>query len=105
MEDITDADYAQAKRVCKDFEMKNLGEYHNFYFQSDTLLSPDVFENFQNMDLEISELEPAHFLLAAGLACQAALKKTKVKLNLLTDINMLLIVDKGIRSRICHSIY
>ena len=49
MEDITDADYAHTKRVCKDFEIKNLGEYHDSYVQSDTLLLPDVFENFRNM--------------------------------------------------------
>ena len=46
MEDITDADYAHAKRVCKDFEIKILGEYHDFYVQTNTLLLPDVFENF-----------------------------------------------------------
>ena len=46
MEDITDADYAHVKRVCKDFEIKNLREYHNLYVQSDTLLLADVFENF-----------------------------------------------------------
>ena len=46
MEDITDADYAQKKRVCKDFETKNLGEYQNLYVQSDTLLLVDVFKNF-----------------------------------------------------------
>ena len=49
MEDITDADYAHTKRVCKDFEIKNLGEYHDSYVQSDTSLLPDVFENFRNM--------------------------------------------------------
>ena len=49
MEDITDADYAHSKRVCKDFEIKNLGEYHDLYVQSDTLLLADVFENFRNM--------------------------------------------------------
>ena len=49
MEDITDADYAYAKRVCKNFEIKNLGEYHNLYVQSNTLLLADVFVNFQNM--------------------------------------------------------
>ena len=47
MEDITDADYAHGKRVCKDFEIKNLGEYHDLYVQSDKLLSADVFENFK----------------------------------------------------------
>ena len=46
MEDITDADNMHAKRVCKDFEIKNLGEYYDFYLQSNTLLLVDVFENF-----------------------------------------------------------
>ena len=58
MEDITGADYAYAKRVCKDFEIKNLGEYHGLYVQSDMLLLADVFENFQNMCLEIYVLDP-----------------------------------------------
>ena len=51
MEDITDADYADAKSVCKDFQIKNLGEYHDLYVQNDTLLSADVFENFRSMSL------------------------------------------------------
>ena len=55
--------------------------------------------------LKIYELDPAKFLSAPGLAWQAALKKTKVKLDLLTDINMLLMVEKGLRGGICHSIY
>ena len=75
MKDITDADYAHAKRVCKDFETKNLRKYHDLYVQSDTLLLADVFENFTNMCLEIYELDPAKCLLAPGLAWQAALKK------------------------------
>ena len=74
------------------------------YIQSDILLLADVFENFQNMCLEIYELDPAHFLTALGLAWQAALKKIKVKLDLLTDINMLLIVEKGVRGGICYFI-
>ena len=75
------------------------------YVQSDTLLLADVFENFRNMCLEIYKLDPAKFLSAPGLAWQAALKKTKVKLDLLTDIDMLLMVEKGIRGGICHYIY
>ena len=59
MEDITDADYTHTKRVCKDFEVKNLGEYHNLHVQSDTLLLADVFENFRNMCIKIYELDPA----------------------------------------------
>ena len=93
MEDITDADYTHAKRVCKDFEIKHLGEYFDLYLQSNTLLLADVFENFPNMSLKIFELDPAKFLSASGLAWQAPLKKTKVKLCLLTDIDMLLMVE------------
>ena len=59
MEDITDADYVYAKKVCKDFWINNLEEYHDLYVQSDTLLLADVFENFRNICLEISELDPA----------------------------------------------
>ena len=64
-----------------------------------------VFENFWNMCLEIYELDPAHFLSASVLAWQTTLKKTKVKLDHLTDIDMLLMVGKGIRGGIYHSIY
>ena len=59
MEDITDADYTHAKRVCKYFEIRNLEEYHDLYVQSGTLLLADVFENFRNICLEINELDPA----------------------------------------------
>ena len=67
------------------------------YVQSDTLLLADVSENFRNMCIKVYELDPAHFLSAPGLAWQACLKKTKVNLELLTDADMLLMVEKGIR--------
>ena len=105
MEDITDADYAHPKRVCKDFEIKNLGEYHDLYVQIDTLLLADAFENFRNMCLKIRKLNLSKFYSAPELAWQAALKKTNVKLDLLTDIDMSLMVEKVIRGGICHSIY
>ena len=74
MEDITDTDYAHTKRVCKDFEIKKkIGKYHDLYVQNDTLLLPDVFENFRNICLKIYELDPARFLSAPRLAWQAAL--------------------------------
>ena len=105
MEDITDVDCTHRKRVCKDFQIKSLREYHDLYVQSDILLLADVFENFRNMCLEVYEFDPAKFISAPGLAWKAALKKTKVKLDLLTDIDMLLMVEKGIKGGICHSIY
>ena len=55
IEDITDAYYMHVKKVCKDFEIKNLGEYHDLYLESDVLLLTDVFENFRKMCLQISE--------------------------------------------------
>ena len=105
MEDNTDGDYAYAKRVCKDFEIKNLGEYHELYVSSYTLLLADVFKNLRKMCLKIYKLDPEKFLSAPGLAYQPALKKTKVKLDLFADIDMLFKVEKGIRGGICQSIY
>ena len=77
MGDITDADYAYTKRVYKDFEIKNIGEYHDLHVQSDTLLLVNVFGNFRNICLEIYELVHSKFLSAPGSAWQAALKKLK----------------------------
>ena len=68
LEDISDEDYAHAQKVWDVFEINNLGEYHDLYVQSDTLLLADVFENFRNKCIEIYELDPAHFLSAPGLA-------------------------------------
>ena len=65
----------------------------------------DIFENFRNMCLEIYELDPAKHFSTSGLAWQASLQKAKAKLDLLTDIDMLLMVEKGIRGGLCHSIY
>ena len=64
MEDTTDSDNNHAKRVCKDFEMKNLGKYHDLYLKSDILLLVDGFENFRKMCLGIYELDPTKFILA-----------------------------------------
>ena len=75
------------------------------YVQSNALLLADVFENFRYMCLDICELHPAHFPSPPGLAWQVALKNTKVKLDLLTDIYMLLMAEKSITRGICHSIY
>ena len=105
MEDITDVDYNHAKIVFKSLINKNLGDYHDLYVQSDTLLLAVVFENFRNRCIKVYELDPAHFLSAPGLAWQACLKKTKVKLELLTNVDMLLMVEKGIRGGIFHAMH
>ena len=84
---------------------KKLSEYHGLYVQNDTLLLADVFENLRNKSMEIYELNPAHFLSAPGLAWEACLKKTGVKLELLTDIDMLLMIEKGIRGGMSQTIH
>ena len=63
----------------------------------------DVFENFRNMCLEIYKLDPTYFVSAPGLAWQACLKKTRVSLELLTDYDRLLMVEKEIRGGICQA--
>ena len=68
LKNITDADYTHAKRVCKDFEIKSFGEYHDLYLKSDVLLSADIFENFRVMHLKSYELYPVKFISAQGLA-------------------------------------
>ena len=105
MENIDDIDYRHGNNVFKRFKLKNLGEYHDLYVQSDTLLLADVFENFRNTCIKVYELDPAHFLSFPGLTWQACLKKSNIKLELLTDYEMLLMVEEGIRGGICHSIH
>ena len=105
MEDIDDIDYKHGNNVFNKFKLNNLGDYHDIYVQSDTLLLADVFENFRDMCSKEYELDPAHFLSLPGLAWQACLKKTNVELELLTNYDMLLMVEEGIRGGICHSIH
>ena len=91
MENITDTDYRHANKV--------------FVVKNHILLFADVFENFRNMCIKVYELDPANFLTASGLAWQACLKKTNVKLELLTNFNMLLIIEEGIRHGMCHVVH
>ena len=85
------------------FKIKNLGEYHDLYVLSDTLLLADVFENFWNMCLNIYELDPIHFVSAPGLAWQPCLKKTGVKLELIADYDIILMIEERIRGGICQA--
>ena len=104
MENISETDYRHASNVFKTFKLNNLGDYHDLYVPSDTLLLVDVFENFRKACIKEYELDPAHFLSLPGLAWQASLKKTGVELELLTDYDMLLMIEEGIRGGICHAV-
>ena len=101
LEDIVDKDCIHDQKLFKEFKLKDLGEYHDLYVQSHILLLPDVFENFRNECIETYTLDYA-FLSAHWIACKTCLKKTTVKLELLADIYMLLMVEKGIKGGICH---
>ena len=96
-EDISDEDYQHAIKVWKTFKMKTLQDYHDLYNEADVLLLADVFENFRDICIKNYKLDPGHYYTAPGLAWDAALKVTNVELELLTDIDKLLMVEKGIR--------
>ena len=96
-EGISDEDYEHVEKVWKVFGMKTLQDYHDLYNVTDVLLLADIFENFRNVCMENYKLDPAHYFTAPGLAWDACLKITDVKLELLSDINMLLMIEKGIR--------
>ena len=105
LENITEVDYIHAKNVSKTFKLNNLGDYHDLYVQSGTLLLVDIFENFRKACIKTYELDPAHFISLPGLAWQACLKKAGVELELLTDYDMLLMIEEGIRGGICHAVH
>ena len=81
LEDTSNDDYVHAQKVWGVFEINNLGEYQDLYVQSDSLLLADVYENFRNMCLDKYGLDPVYFVSVLGLAWQACLRKTRVKLD------------------------
>ena len=105
LEKISDEGSAHSQKVWDVFKIKNLGEYHDLYVQNDRLLLSGVYENFRNMSLNIYERHPVHFVFALGLAWQACLKMTGVKLELVADYDMILMIEKGIRGGICQTIH
>ena len=105
MSDISKYDYEHAQRVWKEFNLKNLGEHHNLYLKTDVLSLSNVFESFRNKCMNIYELDPAHFYTSPALFWQASLKKTGVKLELLTDPDMLLMFERGILGGITQAVY
>ena len=105
IEDITDLDYMHGETVFTNFEINDFDEYHDLYLQSEILLLADIFENFGEMCLNIYQLDPAKFLSTPLLAMEAALKKTQVKLELLTNIDTLLMAEKDIRGGVCNTIH
>ena len=104
MGNITNSDYRHAQRVFKTFNNKNLGDYHDLYVQSDVLLLADVFKNFRNQCLKTYDLDPAKFLTLTSLAWQACLKVTNIQLNLITNSEMLFMIENGVKGGITQVI-
>ena len=96
-EDISDGDYEFYRAICEKFAMKTLGEYHDLYLKSDVLRLADVFENFRETCFQYYELDPAHFYSAPGLSWNACLKMTGIELELISDVDMYLMIEKGLR--------
>jgi len=97
---ITDKEYARAQEVWATFGCQTMGDYHDLYVATDVVLLADVFENFRKVCQEKYGLDPAHYYSAPGLSWDALLKKTGVELELLTDLDMHLFIERGMRGGI-----
>ena len=97
---ITEKNYKHVLNVWNTFKMEIFKDYHELYNETDVLLLADVFENFRDLCLKIYGLDPVYYFTAPGLAWDACLKITDINLELLSDYNMLLMFEEGIRGGI-----
>ncbi|XP_067211783.1 uncharacterized protein [Linepithema humile] len=96
-ETVSESDYAHATNVWQTFSIEDLGQYSDLYLKTDVLLLADIFQNFRNMSIKSYGLDPAHYYTLPGYTWDAMMKYTRVKFELLTDIDMVLFVERGIR--------
>ena len=99
-EDIIDEDYQHAQTLWKEFSIESMKDYHKLYNLSDVLSIADVFENFRKICMTQYGFDPAWYFSAPGLAWDAALKITKIQLELVSDPDILLMIESGIRGGI-----
>ena len=105
MSNISDDDYQHAQKVWDAFIIRNVGEYHDLYLPTDVILLANMFEAFRDACLEHYGLDTAHFYTSPGLAWKACLKKTGIKLKLLTDVDMLMMFEHRIRGGITQAVH
>ena len=101
-ENINEKDYEKAKNLWNTFNIKHLGEYHDLYLKTDVLLLCNVFEELINTSLNYYSLDPCHYFSSPGLSWDAILKMTRIKLELIDDIDMYLFIKKGMRGSISY---
>ena len=101
-EHITDGKYEHAQKVWKQFKLKTMGDCHDLYLTSDTLLLADVFENFRKTCLQYYKLDPCHYFTSPGLSWDAVLKMANIELELMTDIDMFQFIEKGLRGGVSY---
>ena len=99
---INDEDYLTCKKIWNEFNMKNMGDYHDHYLKKDVLLLADVFEKFIDTCLKFYKLDPCHYFSSPGLSWDAMLKMTGVRLEKISDIDMYLFIEKGLRGGISY---
>ena len=104
MSSISEEDYQHTQQVWKEFGIRDLGDYHDLYLRTDVVLLANVYEAFRDTCLKHYKLDPAHFYTSPGLAWKACLKCTGIKLELLTDPDMLLMFEQGIRGGITQAV-
>ena len=105
MSNVSKDDYEHVQKVWKELRIHNLGDYHDLHLQTDVILLANVFEAFRDTCLEHYKLDPAHFYTSPGLAWKACLRKTQVRLELLTDPDMLLMFECRIRGGITQAVH
>ena len=99
---VSQEEYERAQKVWSEFNIQNLGQYTDLYLKQDVLILADVFEEFCNSSMATYGLDPAHFYTAPGLSWSSMLKHTKVELELLDDVDMVLFIERGIRDSWWH---
>ena len=99
---ISEKDYLKANNIWNMFKINTMDDYHDLYLKTDVLLLADVFEKFINTCLGYYGLDPCHYFSSPGLSWDAMLKMTEMELDLISDIDMHLFIQKGMRDGISY---
>ena len=99
---VRDEEYLAFVKICNEFNIKNMGDYHDNYLKKDVLLLANVFEKFIKTCLKLYKLDPCYYLNSPGLSWDAMLKMTRITLQQVSDIDMYLLIEKGLRGAISY---